>query len=248
MLSKYRLLALDLDGTTLLNSKEISINTYAAIQKAMDKGIIVIFTTGRGVSNTEEYWKRLRLDSPMVLLNGAEIWKKPGELLERHFIQSELFKKLHMIALSTNSSYWGYSVEGIMRKSDWTDEMYEQNWMKFGIRNHQVSVIQEIYETIADWDGLEITQSESNNLEISVSGITKEYGIKRVCSLLGIELDEVMAIGDSWNDFLMLQSVGLAVAMGNAKDDIKKIANWITDTNEEDGVAKAIYRYLLNED
>lgn len=247
MLSKYRLLALDLDGTTLLNSKEISMNTYAAIQKAMDKGIIVIFTTGRGVPNTEEYWKRLGLDSPMVLLNGAEIWKKPGELLERHFIQSEQFKKLHMIALNTNSTYWGYSVEGIMRKSDWTDEMYEQAWMKFGIRHDHVSVIQKIRKTIANWDGLEITQSESNNLEISVSGITKEYGIKKVCSLLGIELDEVMAIGDSWNDFLMLQSVGLGVAMGNAKDDIKKIANWITDTNEEDGVAKAIYRYLLNE-
>lgn len=58
-------------------------------------------------------------------------------------------------------------------------------------------------------------------------------------------MEEVRAIGDSWNDLQLIQAVGLGVAMGNGNEDIKKAADWITDTNEQDGVAKAITRYLL---
>ncbi|MEC1377130.1 HAD-IIB family hydrolase [Heyndrickxia oleronia] len=118
-MSKYRLLALDLDGTTLLNNHEISRNTSLAIQNVVKAGIIVVFSTGRGVPNTKIYWEKLGISFPLVLLNGAEIWMEPGKLLERHLINIDTFQKLHKIAIDTHSWFWGYSEKGLFRKRDW---------------------------------------------------------------------------------------------------------------------------------
>ncbi|MCM3238555.1 HAD-IIB family hydrolase [Heyndrickxia oleronia] len=219
---KYRLLALDLDGTTLLNKYEISRNTSLAIQNVVKAGIIVVFSTGRGVPNTKIYWEKVGRSFPLVLLNGAEIWMEPGKLLERHFISIDTIQKLHQMAIATHSWFWGYSEQGLFRKRDWPANFNEQHWMKFGVRHDNQTVIHGIYEEICNWGDLEITKSSRNNLEISVRGTTKKNGIKKVCDLLDISMEEVMAIGDSWYDLQLIQAAGLGVAMGNGNEAIKK--------------------------
>lgn len=243
-MSKYRLLALDLDGTTLTENKNITNETQLWIKKAVEDGIVVSFATGRGIQNTEDYRSELGLTSPMVLLNGAEIWKEPGIVLERNILERGDIERLYNLAVETNSWFWAYSVEHFLRKPEWIKGMFEQKWMKFGLHNEDISMIEELKTVIFNW-GLEVTQSAQNNLEISVKGITKEYGVRKVCSSLNIDISQVMAIGDSFNDLSLLQAAGLGVAMGNADLAIKEIADGITDTNENNGVAKAICKYIF---
>ncbi|MCC3355520.1 Cof-type HAD-IIB family hydrolase [Bacillus sp. REN16] len=244
-MSKYRLLALDLDGTTLLDNKTISNASKYWIEKAKDKGVVVSFATGRGVQNTGDYRTQLGLSSPMVLLNGADIWKSPEELIERHFIDKKDIEKLYHLANETNSLFWGYSPDSLTRKQEWTPEMFDRRWMKFGFSNQEMAVIEDMKAVITKWGNLEVTQSGSNNLEISIKGITKEYGIRKVCTMLDIGMDQVMAIGDSYNDMKLIKSAGLGVVMGNANNHLKEVAACTTDTNENDGVAKAICQHIF---
>lgn len=244
-MSHFRLLALDLDGTILRDDKTISETTKYWVRKTVQSGVTVSFATGRGVQNSECYRKELGLDSPMVLLNGAEIWASPDVLLERHFIDRGDIERLFKIAVETDSWFWGYCVEGQTRKQEWTDSMFKQDWMKFGLINNDLMMIEEIKAAIDGWESLEITQSHYNNLECMAKGISKEYGIRKVCDLLNIRMDQIMAIGDSFNDLKLLHSAGLGIAMGNAHEEIIRSANFVTADNESDGVAKAICKHIF---
>jgi Cof subfamily protein (haloacid dehalogenase superfamily) len=93
---------------------------------------------------------------------------------------------------------------------------------------------------------LEVTSSASNNIEIARKGVSKGQGVEILTHYYNLKKDEVMAIGDSENDLSMIEYAGLGVAMGNATDIVKEKANYITDTNDHDGVAKVIDKFVLS--
>ena len=97
----------------------------------------------------------------------------------------------------------------------------------------------------ARFPGYVATSSLSPNIEINAAAANKGAGLKALCEYLGIDLSETMALGDGGNDITMLQMAGLGVAMGNAPDEVKAIADVVVSTNEEGGVAEAIRRYVL---
>ena len=76
--------------------------------------------------------------------------------------------------------------------------------------------------------------------------VDKSKSILRLCEILNINIEEVIAIGDSYNDISMIETAGVGIAMGNGVQEIKEIADFITDTNENDGVAKAIKKYIFD--
>ncbi|WP_068777072.1 Cof-type HAD-IIB family hydrolase [Paenibacillus sp. FJAT-26967] len=244
-MTSYKLVALDLDGTTLTEDKRISDETRYWIKRAMEAGVTVIFSTGRGMQTASMYWDDLRLEVPMVMLNGAEIWKGPGQLWERHYLSRQEIRKLHNLAVDAGAWFWGYSVESLTGAGEWTEEMFERDWLKFGIRHDDLSTIAKLREDAAAFGNLEITRSADINMEVTRQGVSKEYGVRKVCELLGIGMHEVMAIGDHHNDMLMIQAAGWGVAMGNAEEELKRAADAVTDTNEQDGVARAIQRYVF---
>ena len=90
-----------------------------------------------------------------------------------------------------------------------------------------------------------VTSSSKIDLEVNAKGINKGLGLVWLGEKLGIKREEIMACGDHLNDYEMLKEVGFAVAMGNAMEELKEIADYVTDTNDEDGVAKAIERFVL---
>lgn len=92
---------------------------------------------------------------------------------------------------------------------------------------------------------LEIATSWKNNFEVTRKGSSKGEAVKRLAEYLNISSEEVMCIGDSENDISMLKYAGCAIAMGNASDDVKKVADFITEANYNSGVAKAIYKFIL---
>lgn len=104
---------------------------------------------------------------------------------------------------------------------------------------------QEAKKRLAEVEGIAVTWALRNNLEISKEGTDKGIGLLKLGELLGIKQEEIMACGDGMNDYEMLKTVGFAVAMENGHERVKEIADYITVTNDEDGVAKAIEKFVL---
>jgi len=92
---------------------------------------------------------------------------------------------------------------------------------------------------------LEISSAMGHNVEVNAAGVDKGTGMLRLGRLLGIRREEIMTCGDGNNDLPMIRAAGLGVAMANAIDEVKQAADYITCTNDEDGVAKAIERFVL---
>lgn len=95
------------------------------------------------------------------------------------------------------------------------------------------------------FSGIDISYASTFNLEINDQSCSKGRGILNLGAYLGIERDEIMACGDSRNDWSMLRDAGFSVAMGNADDETKRLADFVTKTNEEDGIAYAVEKFVL---
>ena len=106
----------------------------------------------------------------------------------------------------------------------------------------------EAKQRIMELGDLSISDSMGTNLEINAPGVNKGMGLIQLGRLLGIEREEIMACGDGNNDLMMLKEVGFGVAMANGADEVKEVADYITLSNEEDGVAAAIEKFVLNPD
>ena len=104
----------------------------------------------------------------------------------------------------------------------------------------------EAKQRIMELGDLSISDSMGTNLEINAPGVNKGMGLIQLGRLLGIEREEIMACGDGNNDLMMLKEVGFGVAMANGADEVKEVADYITLSNEEDGVAAAIEKFVLN--
>lgn len=244
-MAQYQLLALDLDETLLTRDKQITEENKYWVQQAVEAGVTVIFATGRGLERVEPLRKELNLETPMVLTNGAEIWRKPGDLIERYHLETATVRKLHSLASEAEAAFWGYNDEELVGHHRWTEEMFAHNWQKFGMRHQDLKIINELRKETETIPGVEVTRSASDNIEVSVEGISKKTGVKTVCEHLKLTSEDVMAIGDNLNDYQLIRYAGLGVAMGNADKQLKEVADQVTLTNEENGVAHAIEQYLL---
>ncbi|WP_010094173.1 HAD-IIB family hydrolase, partial [Ornithinibacillus scapharcae] len=128
---------------------------------------------------------------------------------------------------------------------DRPDDLYDYTWLKFGMDSEDTDKLDQAVKELSYFADLEITNSIPTNIEINPKGVSKASALNRVCREIGITMDEVMACGDSLNDMKMIQEAGVGVAMGNAQEAIKKVANHVTDTNDNFGVAKAIEHFVL---
>lgn len=234
-----------MDGTLLDDQKRISPENANWIARAGQNGVTVMLTTGRGIQNIRPYVEELQLRSPLVAVNGGEVWKAPGEVHKRIPLHHELIRKMREKALETGVWYWAYTTEGIMNRDSWIDKPWEEQiWLKFGYSSKDERLLKEIGEWLGTIPDIEVTNSHWSNLEIGPIGITKASGVEEVCRMLGIGLHECVAIGDGDNDISMLRACGLGVAMANAPDDVKQHADRTTASNTEDGVAEAL-KYVL---
>ncbi len=243
---EIKLIALDMDGTLLKNDQQVSEANRQAIKEAKEKGVKVVLSTGRSLNTCHDYAIALELQSYLVTVNGSEIWDENCNLVQRVVLQPELIEWMWGLAKQYNTAFWAINTE-----RNWHNEMpedlYSGEWLKFGFHIDDEATRESIYHKLTAKGGLELSNSSLNNIEVNRSGINKARGLELVCARLGIEMKNVMAVGDSLNDLAMIQEAGIGVAMGNAQAKVKQMADWITATNEEDGVAKAIRKWVLKE-
>jgi len=241
----YKLLALDMDGTLLNEHSEISGENERWIRAAIDAGIAVCFATGRGYPSALPYAERLGLTTPMVLVNGGEVWSSPKALHARATMPASEVAALRDIALRYDTWYWGYSVERVYNRNEWIEDPYRTEWLKFGYYTEDAAALAAVAAAIRDVGAFETTNSHPNNIELNPLGVSKASGLRQVCDMLGIGMHEIVACGDSLNDAAMIREAGLGVAMGNAQEAVKWIADEVTLTNDEDGVAHVIRTFML---
>ncbi|MEC5422889.1 Cof-type HAD-IIB family hydrolase [Virgibacillus sp. C22-A2] len=241
---EIKLIALDMDGTLLNDDHEVSNHTQEVIAKALENDVHVVLSTGRWLDSCYPYAELLKLTSYLVTANGGEVWTVEKELLEQHLLGAEKVEKMWNIGEGIGVNMWMISTDGVYR-GERPNNFYEHKWLKFGCDSLDQAKLDKMVEELSYIKGLELTNSLPTNIEANPEGVSKASALKKVCQEIGITMNEVMAVGDSLNDIKMIQEAGVGVAMGNAQEAIKNVADHITDTNNNDGVAKAIEQFVF---
>jgi 5-amino-6-(5-phospho-D-ribitylamino)uracil phosphatase len=177
-------------------------------------------------------------------------WHEEGlsALIYAIVVKEKILKKrgisLWELARTHRTWFWAISTDKTWR-GELLADLYARQWLKFGFDIEDDVVREKILEKLTQNHQFEISNSSTTNIEVNAMGINKAKGLLHVCNKLGISMDEVLAVGDSLNDIVMIKEAGCGVAMGNAQDIVKEAADWVTGTNQEDGVAQAIRHWVL---
>ncbi|WP_078552940.1 Cof-type HAD-IIB family hydrolase [Bacillus alkalicellulosilyticus] len=241
---RYKLIALDMDGTLLNEHHQISSVNEQAIKEVRDKGVEVVICTGRSIVTAQDYINQLQLSSYFVTVNGSEIWHCEEGLVEQTHLHQDHVTFLCDMKSTYQTRHWAVSVDKVYR-NELPEEINDHKWLKFGFDFDDQEIKNRMIEELEVTNLFEITNSSDTNIEINPMGVNKAKALEHVCELLGISMNEVIAMGDSVNDLAMIKAVGCGVAMGNAQAIVKESADYITDLNTEDGVAKAIQELVL---
>lgn len=268
----YKLVALDMDGTLLKEDKTISKENLEAIKKARENGVKVVLATGRPTKGIEKYLKQLDLlndDDYAVACNGAVIQNtKTGKIIAKNIMNLNdlkylysLSKKLnvniHIITLSScitpkrnKYSEFEAAMNDIpLEIVDFDNIDQDTTIVKVMFIDHE-SILNRVIENLPDdiYDKYTIVRSAPFFLEFINKKVNKGFGVEILAKSLGINQEEVICMGDAGNDMHMIKYAGLGVAMGNAFPELKEVANYITKTNEEHGVAHVINKFILKDE
>ncbi len=249
MKKKFKALMIDVDGTLVPNRMDgmPSQKIIDAINKASEKVHIGV-ATSRPLFLLKEIFRTLNLNGPSVIHGGGQIVDaQTHEILWEQPILEEDIKKVHKIFkalnMPTHISYKDADKEydgsvkldkplqifaiGVDQKT--TEKLHEEI--------SKISTL--VFHIVPSW------QKGQVGIVITHAQATKQHGIFEVAKILNIDTKEIIGIGDGGNDFPLLMACGLKVAMGNATDDLKAIADYIAPSVEEDGVADVIRKFIL---
>ena len=270
-----RLIAFDLDGTLLRRDKSISPRTLRALQAAKEKGVLLVPATGRLYRSLPEALLDEQLSRYFILVNGAQVYDaETDETLLKEEISPALALPMLQF-LKTRNVVRGVYIDGLghMSREDYaslhnvaktfaTETLLRRSYCptddleKFTAEAHAVQKIIAFFHDISEkqpvlreitahFPGFAVSSSLGNNIEINAKFATKGNALRFLCERLGISPAQCMSFGDGTNDYSMLRAAGFGVAMGNASAEVQSCADFVTGTNEEDGVAQMIERMLL---
>lgn len=270
-----KLIALDLDGTTLNSEGKLTTFTEKTLNRATEKGIHVVIATGRvGSALPEEVLKVSGIEYAITSNGAAIINLRKEKIIYENCIEPKALEGVYKLL-----SQHDFMVEVFIKGKAYVEKRIFENLEKVGIPESSIIYVRRtrqpyinvlnmminnkenienininfgnqkdkeiMREKLMCLKDVTITSSMEHNLEIGGATTSKASALKELCNKLGIKTEQIMACGDSPNDEAMMKVAGLPVAMGNAKESIKAMAKYITGTNDEDGVAVAIERFAL---
>ncbi len=272
---KIKMIGLDLDGTVLTEKKELTERTKDAISKALARGVVVLVATGRPWMGIPEELRKFPGMRYALTSNGARIIDTVEDrVIEEHLLSPQLAQKVLEICGKYDTLqevYFdgqGYApadqmafVERYHRNPSMCEYMRKTRIPVEDIgalvkkENRGLDKVQTLFADMDErelaWKeleavgGLELVGSLRYNIEINAGGVNKGKGLVNLGRMLGISREEIMACGDGDNDIVMLREAGFGVAMANGEEKVKEAADYITLSNEEDGVADVIEKYVL---
>lgn len=270
---KYKLLVLDVDGTLLNDEREISKRTLAALLKVQQMGVRIVLASGRPTYGLMPLAKTLELGNYggfVLSYNGCQIIKaQNGEILFERRINPEMLPYLEKKARKNGFAIFTYHDDTLITDSQ--DNEYIKNE---ALLNNLKIIREDEFSTAIDfapckcmlvsdkekaligleqhWEKrlagtLDAFRSEPYFLEVVPCGVNKANTLGALLEHLGVTREEVIAVGDGVCDVTMLQLAGMGVAMGHSQDSVKVCADYVTASNEEDGVALAVEKLILAE-
>lgn len=266
-ISHIKLIALDLDGTLLNSQHQITDRARRAINMAQALGIRVMLATGKTFYSARQLVSELKLTTPSVFGQGTLIYNPDGTIRRQITLPPDVLRRIIPFAESRGACVSAYSGETILvRQPDPRADLtrYHEpaptvvgsliNAMNTYPINKLIIAANDPRQTKAlMWQAQQMLGASAvltvsavgNQFEVLPREVSKGRGVAAVARDLGIDLSHVMAIGDAENDLEMLELVGMGIAMGNAPDNVKAVARYVTTTNDEDGVAEALEKYVL---
>lgn len=272
---QIKMIGLDLDGTLLNERKELLPYTKRILDEAIERGIIVLVATGRPYTGIPDVLNRIKGMRYALTSNGArviDVWE--NRILAEHLLPIEKAKKALEILRKYDTLqevYFdgqGYAdADKLKDVSRYHHNPHMRNYILktrkpvidimelVRVRKQDMDKVQALFANMEElkeaWkelekqDGIAIVSSLGYNIEINAAGVNKGTSLLELGQILGIKREEIMACGDGDNDIDMLREVGFGVAMGNADESVKAVADYITFSNENEGAAKAIERFAL---
>lgn len=276
MNTDIRLIALDLDGTLLDSDKKLSEANREALRMCAERGIEIVPCTGRIWQGIPEFIRELPGVRYAITVNGAVIRDiRKDQTLAEHKMSYETAVALMELAQKFHVMYdcyidgQGYGESRFMDHLDDYGAPVTLQGMIRRTRRPMTNLIRMVREKaepvekvnyffdnqeersrakieLAERNDIVVSSSFSNNLEINGPGATKGNGILCVAKHMGIDSSQTMGFGDGENDLSMMELAGIGVAMANAVDSVKKAADYVTLANDEDGVAAALHKFILD--
>ena len=264
---EIRLLALDLDGTLLNDSKKISPQTIEGLSCLSKKEVRIVIASARPPRSVRHIYADLKLDTLQINYNGALIWDEPGG---RAVFHRPLAGKLVRAIIEMSRDLFEEVLVSCEVMDHWyTDQIEEKHTTETGrlFRPDVIAPLEEFFEIDTTklllsaepniisrleaellenfGDQVTILQTDEHLLQIAHPNVGKAQALQRVAGHYGVAMNQVMAIGDALNDVGMLQLAGIGVAMDNAHSAVKAVADWVAPSNNDHGVHAALVRFGL---
>ena len=264
---KYKLIVLDLDGTLTNSKKEISSRNRETLIRIQEQGIRLVLASGRPTYGIVPLANELRMNEFggfILSYNGGEIinWETQ-EMIYENVLPNDVVPVLYECARSHQLSILTYDGAEIVTENSLDPYVQKEAFLnKMAIRETNdflTDITLPVAKCLIVGDAgklipveselcirlqgkINVFRSEPYFLELVPQGIDKALSLSVLLENIGMTREEVIAIGDGYNDLSMIKFAGMGVAMGNAQEPVKKAADYITLTNDEDGVAEAIER------
>ncbi len=260
---------MDLDGTALRTDGTISGRLKEAVRHCLERGVRVILATGRMAKSAQRFWAELELPpGPLVAYQGAMVvWVPEGRVATKVTLPDEGARRAVEWALAqglltqvyVGTELWVSREDARVRS--YIDANHIPAWVRLepemtdwpeppikvllqGDGRILDSARPDLESIVAPYP-IRVFKSQSDYLELVHCRVGKSVGLEAAARVLEIAPAEVLAIGDAENDLDMLRWAGFGVAMGQAPDQVKRAADWVTDSVDEDGAAAAIERWVL---
>ncbi len=265
-----KVLVLDIDGTLTNSQKVITGNTKKAIIDAMKRGHKVMLASGRPTPGMRKYAEELELsnyDGYLLSFNGGKIiYCKTGEIIFQKVLPSVVIKSLYKFAMEKECgliTYLGDDIILATKKDEYIEieskingmeckevtnfvdyvSDYSLNKMLMTAPPEKAAIlVEELQERFKDF--LSIYRSEPFFIEIMPKNVDKAASLDRMLTSLGLTKDDAICCGDGFNDKSMIEYAGLGVAMENAQPAVKEVADYITKSNDEDGIVYVIDKFV----
>ncbi|MGV3083365.1 Cof-type HAD-IIB family hydrolase [Enterococcus dispar] len=256
---KRKLIAFDIDGTLLNSQKEALPNTLQALEKLRNDGHLVLVATGRSRFLAQPVLKKLDFHN-YIVCNGSAAFLDHKQVYKHLLDEKQLTDFItETDQLKIDTAFVG--IDAIRRHSDFNVPVMDEAMQSFGsevpeldpdFKNHQ-----EVYQALAYYDdayeghfdekypALRFVRWHEKCVDVIPENGSKAATILHLGETLGIDTSDIITFGDGQNDKEMLATAGVGVAMGNAATDVKKVASFVTSSNDEDGIFNALKELAL---
>jgi hypothetical protein len=265
-----KLLALDIDGTLTNSKKEITPKTLEKLIEIQEKGHIVAIASGRPSAGIKRIADELKLDKYggyVLAFNGGRITNySTGEIAYQAALDNETVKEIYDYALEQNAGMVTYENDIVITGTEIDDYMAMEarlnhmelkqlpnfkDYIDFPLNKCLMTAPDEKAHSIELYLGekykgkVDVFRSEPFFVEIMPPEVNKATSLSKLLDFLNMDKSDLIACGDGYNDLTMIKYAGVGVAMANAQDIVKENADYITLSNEEDGLVPVIEKFIL---